>query len=455
MPDITLESPSAARRAGPAPVALEELGASLAGLPLDPEPAWRASRRHEAWKRFLELPYPHRKDEHWRFATVQRSLVEGFCPGAGLDEHLGAAIRERSNLIGDTAGKILFGDSALVDAKELPSSLLERGVVFKPIAEAASTHGNLLEEACARVGEDLGSAKYEALHTALSREGVLLYIPRGVTIDEPFVVYHWLCGANAAVFPHTVVIAEDQSQVNFVECFFSHAADNPGLAVSRTQVFAGQGAHVFRKVIQDWNEDTLSFQHDSTFARRDAHVRNVAINLGARRARYENQVRIEGPGADVKLYSLTVAENQQEFDQRTLQVHGAPNATSDLLYKNALLDESRTIFSGLIKVEPEAQQTDAYQTNRNLLLDPSAEANSLPGLEIEANDVKCSHGATTSKLDAGELFYLRSRGLPERAAKQLLVFGFFEEIINQIENEDLADNVRAMVHAKFHQHSRI
>ena len=149
------------------------------------------------------------------------------------------------------------------------------------------------------------------------------------------------------------------------------------------------------------------------------------------------------------MYSLTVAEKNQEFDQRTFQTHNANNAISDLLYKNALLDKSRSIFSGLIKVAEGAQQTDAYQTNRNLLLDPRAEANALPGLEILANDVRCSHGATTGNVDEEELFYLMQRGISRRVAMQLMVFGFFEEIIDLIDNEELAENVRKLIHHKF------
>ena len=178
-----------------------------------------------------------------------------------------------------------------------------------------------------------------------------------------------------------------------VDIFFSETVENEALNISVSNIHAGANAQVFRKVVQDWNEKTVSFQLDTTVADRDAQVKNVAVNIGAERARFENQTRIEGAGADVKMYSLTVAEGTQEFDQRTYQTHNAPNAVSDLLYKNALLDNSRTIFSGLIKVAEGSQQTDAYQTNRNLLLDPSADANALPGLEILANDVRCSHGA--------------------------------------------------------------
>tara|TARA_Y100000814_G_scaffold188441_1_gene138045 strand:+ start:43 stop:489 length:447 start_codon:yes stop_codon:yes gene_type:complete len=147
---------------------------------------------------------------------------------------------------------------------------------------------------------------------------------------------------------------------------------------------------------------------------------------------------------------MALTETNQEIDQRTLQTHAAPNATSNLLFKNALMGESKTIFSGLIKVGETAQQTDAYQTNRNLLLNRSAEANSLPGLEIEANDVKCSHGATTSEIDEEAIFYMLARGIPKQVAQELLVYGFFEEVLNRIADDTLAESARQMIRGKFH-----
>ena len=149
------------------------------------------------------------------------------------------------------------------------------------------------------------------------------------------------------------------------------------------------------------------------------------------------------------MLALTVAQGAQEFDQRTLQSHQAPHTSSNLLYKNALLDQARTIFSGLIIVDPDAQKTDAYQSNRNLLLSDDAEANSLPGLEIQANDVRCTHGATSGHVDEEQMFYLESRGIPPVVARELLVFGFFEEVLNKLENEELHAVLRELIQTKF------
>ena len=184
---------------------------------------------------------------------------------------------------------------------------------------------------------------------------------------------------------------------------------------------------------------------------RAASVRSLAVNIGGSHYRSENQSLIRGEGSDVQMFSLSVTDREQEVDQRTLQSHLAPHATSNLLYKNALIDHSRTIFSGLIKVAEDAQKTDAYQSNRNLLISPTAEANSLPGLEIQANDVRCTHGSTTGQLDESELFYMLARGIRPALARELLVFGFFEEVIAQIENEELAANIRELIQKKFQE----
>lgn len=385
----------------------------------------------------------------WRFASVGRLSIDGFnVTDAPAAETLTALV-ERSNLITKREGLSVYVDDSPAAFEGISEALSAKGVVYLPIAEAIAQHPELMEKYFLKESTELGSEKFFGLHAASVKAGSVLYVPKGVEIEKPFVNYYWTSGARAAVFPHTLVIAEDNAKASVVDIFFSETEENEALNVSVSNIHAGAGANVFRKIVQDWNEKTVSFQLDTTVADRDAQVKNVAVNIGAERARFENQTRIEGPGADVKMYSLTVAEENQEFDQRTFQTHNAGNAVSDLLYKNALLDNARTIFSGLIKVAEGAQQTDAYQTNRNLLLDPTAEANALPGLEILANDVKCSHGATTGNVDEDELFYMMSRGISKRVAMQLMVFGFFEEVIEKVESDELAENLRILIRNKF------
>jgi Fe-S cluster assembly protein SufD len=413
------------------------------------EPAWLIERRRGGLEQFKSLPIPSARDENWRFASVGRLSIDGFNPAEAPSAETLTALTERSGLVSERAGRTVYVDDTQATFEGISEELAAQGVIYLPIAEAIAHHPELMEKYFLQESTELGSQKFFGLHASTVRAGSVLYVPKGVEIQQPFVNYYWTSGARAAVFPHTLVIAEDNAKASVVDIFFSETEENEALNVSVSNIYAGSGANVFRKVVQDWNEKTVSFQLDTTVAGRDAEVRNVAVNIGAERARFESQTRIEGPGAHVKMYSLTVAEESQEFDQRTFQTHNAPNAVSDLLYKNALLDNSRTIFSGLIKVAEGAQQTDAYQTNRNLLLDPTAEANSLPGLEILANDVRCSHGATTGNVDEDELFYMMSRGIAKRTAMQLMVFGFFEEVIEKVESEELAENLRQLIRNKF------
>ncbi|HBM85827.1 MAG TPA: Fe-S cluster assembly protein SufD [Opitutae bacterium] len=413
------------------------------------EPAWLAQRRAEGQTQFNTLPAPTVRDERWRFARVNTLSTDGYTPATAPSAETLDQLVERSNLVSQRAGSLVFADDAQALFEPISAELAAQGVIYLPVLEAIAKHPALMEQYFLKESTELGSEKFFGLHASLVKAGSILYIPKGVEIEQPFVNYYWTSGARAAVFPHTLVIAEDNAKASVVDIFFSETEANEALSIAVSNIHAGTGANVFRKVVQDWNEKTTSFQLDTTVGGRDVNVRNLAVNIGAERARFENQVRIEGTGAHVKMYSLTVAEESQEFDQRTFQTHNAGNAVSDLLYKNALLDKSRTIFSGLIKVAEGAQQTDAYQTNRNLLLDPTAEANALPGLEILANDVKCSHGATTGNVDEDELFYMMQRGIPKRDAMKLMVFGFFEEVISEVDNDELADNLRALIRNKF------
>ncbi|MGF1482901.1 MAG: Fe-S cluster assembly protein SufD [Opitutales bacterium] len=424
--------------------------ASLEGSDLPP---WAVERKRSAWQRFEQLPMPKGKEQPWRYASVRNVKLEGYhVPSAPPSEAERARVLELSEPLKEISGALVFADGHLISQTPLPDELAAKGVILEPLDTALRAHPEILEKYFMAERTRLGSEKFEALHEAYFNAGTVLYIPKGVEVPKPITVLHWAVSSQVALFPHTLIVAEDNTSVDLVDFYGCLDAQAPALVCGVGDVHAGPGSQVFRKVVQNWSRQTLSFQTDGIVADRDANVKTVSVNLGGKQARFENQIRIAEPGAHVKMYGLTVADGEQEFDQRTLQIHEAPNAVSDLLYKNALMDQAHTIFSGLIKVEKDAQQTDAYQTNRNLLLEPTAEANSLPGLEIEANDVKCSHGATSGQLDPNEMFYLYSRGIPKRVAYELMVFGFFEEIVEKISDETLREVLRGLVQDKFRAH---
>lgn len=412
-------------------------------------PQWLVKQKQNSWTEYLALPAPNRKMETWRFANVKGLGVEGFRLAPSLSEEESQSLIENSQKVKETAGKLVFGNDDLVAEKTLSEELSAKGVIFEPLERAFAKHPEILEEFFMAQESALGSEKFAALHTALNRNGTLLFVPANVEIELPLVSYHWANGGESAVFPHTLVIAKDNSKVTFVDIYGSSDKESAQLACGVSTLYAGPGANVEYHYVQNWNEASLSFNRLTTVAERDSNIRAYGLNLGSKHARNEGHTVIEGAGSNAEIFSLTVAHHEQEIDQRTLQSHNAPNSRSNLLFKNALQDSSKTIFSGLIKVAEEAQLTDAYQTNRNLLLSPTAEANSLPGLEILANDVKCSHGATTGQIDDNELFYLLARGIDKPTAQKLLVFGFFEEILEEMNNEELANYHRELVHQKF------
>jgi Fe-S cluster assembly protein SufD len=362
-----------------------------------------------------------------------------------------AMLADQSRIIEKASGRMVFADNRLVEFGEVTDELKKLGVIWEPLEQALQNHREILQEYFMAQDPHLGSEKFAALHTAFATSGSLLFVPRGVEIKLPLTAYHWAATENGAVLPHTLVIAEDNAKVTLIDVFTSRTREQRNLVCGFNHLFAGSGATINYYVLQNWSNKTLGFQINSFVSGRDASINALAVNIGCGHFRSETQSLIKGEGANVDMLSLSVTDENQEVDQRTLQSHLAGNSRSNLLFKNALMDDSRTIFSGIIKVAEDAQKTDAYQTNRNLLLSSTAEANSLPGLEIEANDVKCSHGTTTGQIDEQELFYMLSRGIKKETARELFVFGFFEEVIAKIGNEELATSVRELIQQKFRE----
>jgi Fe-S cluster assembly protein SufD len=443
MPPVTDFSPAVALGAFSAEAFAAHLAAHASA------PAWWLERKRAAYEKFSALPLPSRTDETWRFSKIGGLALDGFAPPAAS----GSAPALPPSPF-PVVPALTFLNNRAGASLPLAPELAARGVIVLTLAEALQQHGELLRTHFMAQPQKLGSEKFAALHQAFLGDGAFIYIPRGVELTQPIVVVHAAAGAGTAVFPHTLVVAEENSQATVVDFFTSNAAGPNAargrqLAVGANDLYAGHGAKLTYVGVQNWSRETLSFQLNSTVVRRDARVQSVNVHLGAGQARHESLSQLQAPGAFSEMLAVTVAEGTQEFDQRTLQLHQAPNTKSDLLYKNALLGSSRTIFSGLIIVDPDAQKTDAYQSNRNLMLSDEAEANSLPGLEIQANDVRCTHGATTSRIDPEQEFYLLARGIAPVQAQELLVFGFFEEVLNRLENPELHAALLELIRAKF------
>ena len=405
-------------------------------------PAWFAARQQSAWQRFLATPAPKRGDETWRFSSIKQLDFSAFrkAPVSGANDLIA-----RSSGLEAPAAKLIFVNDELVHVE----SRLPEGVICLPLAEALVSHSDLVQAHFMKQETRLGSAKFAALHEASLTNGLFVHVSDKVEVEGTIEVHHWIVGGNTVIFPHTLVVTGTSSKVRVVDIFRSADDVQPGLAIAVNDLSAGQNSKLDYVAIQAFNEVTRVIQINETSAFRDASATGFILNTGASWARNETLSRLEGPGSRSDMLAVSIPAHEQEYDQRTFQHHVSEGAYSDLLYKNSLYDNSRTIFSGLIFVDENAHHTDAYQTCRNLLMSDTCEANSMPGLEINADQVKCSHGSTSSQISDEEIFYLRARGIDPVNARQLIARGFSVDVVERLKNNEVEELVLKFIDAKF------
>ncbi|HIA74243.1 MAG TPA: Fe-S cluster assembly protein SufD, partial [Gemmatimonadetes bacterium] len=294
--------------------------------------------------------------------------------------------------------------------------------------------------------------KFAALNAALWSDGIFLYVPAGVQLDVPIRVTRWLSEPGIAQFGRVLILAESASRISYVDEILSDDFSLQTLTSNAVEVIAQDGAHVQYVAVQRLGRGVFYQSVQRTLAHRDATLDTLNVALGASVTRVDLNACLLGEGANSDMLGLYFGDNDQHFDFNTSQDHIAPHTTSNLLYKGALDAASRAVFRGIIRVQPKAQRTDAYQTNRNLLLSGNARADSLPRLEIEADDVKCSHGATIGELDSEATFYLMSRGLSRTQAERLVVLGFLGEVLSKLPLGGVVEKVTRVIKEKLAQH---
>lgn len=412
-------------------------------------PDWFREQQRAAWQKFESIPRPKRKDQPWRFSNVDLLDLKPFSLPGPLSEDDRKNILKYSVGLDQIAGRMIFANDQLVERTVVSEDLKKRGVIFQPLERAMVEHADLFRKYFMSTEATLGSEKYAALHRAMVSNGTFLFVPRGVEIEQPIEIFHWLRHDNMSIFPHLLLVTDELAKVTVIEHFQSCDRNAAGFACGVNDLLAGPGAKVTYVCAQNWSPKTIALQLNSTTVDHDASAMSLNLNLGARYARFEGLSRLVGEGARSDMLAVAVATNEQEFDSRTLQDHVSPRGASDLLYKNALDDKARCTFGGLIRVEPHAHFTDAYQKVRNLLLSDDAEANSMPGLEILADNVRCTHGATSGQVNEDEMFYLRSRGIPTKTAQRLIVGGFLNEVIRRLEQPAIADHLNRLIGRKF------
>jgi len=387
------------------------------------------------------LPLPTLRDEHWRYTSLRGIDFSAFAPAASATQ---APSAEGTILqVGREAGRLVQRDGLVTIVQELDPAIAAQGVVFSTLEQAAVDHADIVER---HLGSIIGTdEKFAAENAALWTGGALIYVPRNVEVELPLHLAFELATDGAAQHWRVLVVAEESSRLTLIE---EHVEGRPGYANGVVELPVGANAHVEYVTVQSRHTDALHFAYHRAEVARDARLSWAACALGARTGKPRMESRLTGPGSTVRLTGTYVVDGERHLDLDTTQEHDAPNAVSDLAFKGALADRSRAVWRGVIRVAKGAQGTDAYQENRNLLLSPQAHADSIPGLEIDTNDVRCTHGATAGPVDRSLLFYLMTRGIERPVAERLVVEGFFADVLERIESDEVREAIRGALLAR-------
>ncbi|MGE5333633.1 MAG: Fe-S cluster assembly protein SufD, partial [Nitrososphaerota archaeon] len=411
------------------------------------EPAWMQERRLESWKIYDSLPMPTRQDEEWRRTDLRPLKLNDIAPFAE-----GAAVAE-SLLPEAERGEAFAGVLGLRNGEQaeytLRDDLREQGVIFSDLRSAVREHGDLVREHFMTRCVPPADSKFAALHGAFWQNGVFLYVPKGVSVVEPFRVIVSAALRGSASLTHTLVVLDEGAQATLVEDALSDETDEQGLSSRVVELILERGSILHYVGTQRLGRAVFDFHTERALLGRDTNVNLQTIELGSRLSKGRVESILVGDGASAKLHGLYIADGKQHMDRYTLQDHRAASGTSDLLFKGVVTDEARSVFSGMIRVAPAGVKTAAYQQNRNLLLSRKARADSIPNLEIGANDIiGCSHGATVGKVDEEQLFYLMCRGLTRVDATRLIVEGFVDPLVAEVPVASLRDALRHEISAR-------
>jgi Fe-S cluster assembly protein SufD len=393
--------------------------------------------RKKAFERFDSLPVPSQETEEWRYTDLS-SFELDFSPHVQGETatHLDQVPSHLLTAAGDVSARtgLLIQHNSTTTIAHLDPSTRE-GVHFESIDAAVADHPELVEPYLHTL-VPFDRTKFTALHAAFRTGGSFVYVPKDTAIELPIQALTYLDADGAAIFPHTLLVVDAGSEVTFIDRYVS-----PDLARAFSnaiaEIYVGDGTQVRYVSIQEWGSGVTHLGIQRATVGRDATLRTLNIGFGASLARAEAETVLAEPGGFSEMLGVFFADEDQHFDHRSIQDHVAPNCTSDLLFKGALRDHSRAVYSGWVHVRPDAQKTNAMQTSRNIVLSEHAKADAIPNLEIEANDVRCGHAASVGPVDEDAIFYLTSRGIPRAEAERLIVSGFFQEVLDRVKIDEV------------------
>lgn len=418
-------------------------------IPAKGASAQRVDFRHRAWEQFENLPMPATGEEAWRRTDLRGLKADALrIPAenayrdlAALPDHLLKPVAD-----GEHAGEVLLMPGGA--RAHLSDELARQGVVFTDLRDAEQRFPAILDRFMARELIKPAAGKFAALALALANTGVLLYVPRSVAIELPLHSLLWAPGAGLAHISNVLVWLEDGASATLVHESASPTENGQSMHAGVVEIYVGSGANLRFVELQSFGEHMYNFTHERVQVADGGNLDWVFGAIGGLLTKNFSDLDLVGRGATGKMSGFYFTEHNQHLDYDSQQNHLAPNTTSDLLFKGALIDDSRAVWQGMVYVSPEAQKADGYQANRNLILSHGARADSIPGLEILADDVRCTHGATVGKIDRDQVFYLRARGIPKLEAERLIVEGFFDPIMQRIPFEGVRRRFQEAIHEK-------
>ncbi len=391
------------------------------------EPDLIRGKREEAFGVYKTLPAPTARTEEWRrtdprwfpfgdFAALPLLPRAGQGPAGEWDEHFDAviAVTDEGFSVSDPNG-----------------ALAEAGIDVLGLAEAADRHPELVAQHLQKAALPPETGKFEALNAAFWNFGLFLYVPDGVELEKGILLRHDHRKPNAALLSRALMVVGERARVSVAELYRS-PDDVAMLAVTGREMVVGRESRLQITTLREWGRNTYHIANDMGKVERDAQIDLITLNFGSKISKMKFGSDVAGQGAAAELDGIFFGDDKQHFDQTSLQVHSAPDTYSRLLYKGTVRDTARSVYQGVIQAKRGAIRVDAYQTNNNIVLSEGARADTIPGLLIDADDLKCSHGATIGNLDEEQLFYLRSRGMPEAEARRVVLLGFFQEIIDRV-----------------------
>jgi Fe-S cluster assembly protein SufD len=409
------------------------------------EPGWVTDQRRKAFALYQEKLLSGLDPEEWKRVDLRAFKPSQFAVRAGSQAAatFDTLLENRATF----AGGVVHVDGNCVSAR-LDEKLAAKGVLFGNLSDLLRDHRAVFEPLLMQRAVQPGKDRFAAWHAAFWTGGTVLYVPRNVTIEDPLYSLIGLSEPNAADLSHTLVVLEEGASATLLEETNSAHPEAPGLHVGAVELLVGPRANLRYVQLQNWNEHVWHLAHQAGRVAADGALQWTVAGIGARLAHVHQEVSLDGKGASAEVNGVTFATGRQVISYYTQQSHNAEQTRSDLLYKDVLRDRARVIWRGMIRVEPEGQKTDGYQRNDSLLLSPTCRADAIPGLEIEADDVRCTHGATAGRVDEEQVFYCMCRGMTAYEAMHMIVEGFFHKVYDRISVEVVRETLSQAVERK-------